>query len=140
MTHVPRLAPLLVAVLALGGCGAGEAPDEAGQSVSASTTTTTARKTLPTKAYTVQQLGAALECEPQLVGKTKDFRQANCAAADSRYVLLDFDTAAGQRAWLDTAFMYGGVYLVGERWVLAAETEGRLETLQETLGGTIEDG
>lgn len=35
--------------------------------------------------------------------------------------------------------MYGGVYLVGNRWVLSAEPRSAMEAAREKLGGTIEE-
>jgi hypothetical protein len=54
-------------------------------------------------------------------------------------VFLDFDTTAGQRAWLDHAQQYGGVYLVGNRWLLSAKSAAYMETLRAKFGGSVED-
>jgi hypothetical protein len=54
-------------------------------------------------------------------------------------VFLDFDTAEGQREWLDYAEMYGGVYLVGDRWALAAESKSFMQELSRKFGGTVEE-
>jgi hypothetical protein len=93
---------------------------------------------VPAQALTVDQMAAAVGCVPQPVGKTSDFRQANCTAPKGKLVLLDFDTVEGMRAWLDTALLYGGLYLVGDRWILSADTVEYMETLQSQWGGTIE--
>lgn len=93
----------------------------------------------PAHAWTVQQLAAAMGCQAAPTVEGADFRQATCTAAGAQFVLLDFDTAKGQRDWLDYAKPYGGVYLVGDRWVLSGESKEYLQTLQATLGGTIEE-
>jgi hypothetical protein len=76
----------------------------------------------------------AVGCAARISLTGADFRQATCLDV----VLLDFATAEGQRAWLDAAEPYGGVYLVGERWALSGNSAERIQTLQATLGGTIE--
>lgn len=93
----------------------------------------------PARAYTVEQLAAEIGCEPEFQGKATDFRQAVCAAGGDEIVLLQFDEAAGQRDWLAYATAYGGVYLVGDRWVLSGKSRDYLEMLRATLGGSIED-
>jgi hypothetical protein len=94
----------------------------------------------PSERLTVQQLATTIGCAAKLAGKAADFRQASCTAAGARFVLLDFDTAKAQRAWLDEAIPYGGVYLVGDRWALSGESALYLRNLQVTLGGAIEEG
>lgn len=88
----------------------------------------------PAPFRTVEQLAAAVGCAATINLKAADYRQARC----TDLVLLDFDTAQGQRAWLDAAEPYGGVYLVGDRWALSGNSAERIEILQATLGGTIE--
>lgn len=140
--------PILVAAAALlvGGCGASTGSDvsaatgHGGTEHGGSHPTTTTNDSKPAQAFTVQQLAAALGCQANLVGKAADFRQATCTAAEAEFVLLDFDTAEGQRAWLDHAEAYGGVYLVGDRWALSGQSKESLETLRSTLGGNIEEG
>jgi hypothetical protein len=102
-------------------------------------TTTSQTPSVPTKAYTVEELAATVGCTPQFQGKLKDFRQAVCRTATEDFVLLDFQTEEGQRAWLDTAMLYGGVYLVGDRWLLSSRTRETMDELSTTLGGTIEE-
>lgn len=53
-------------------------------------------------------------------------------------MLLTFDTATGQRDWL-VSQMYGGVYLVGNRWVLSASPRSAMEAARAKLGGMIEE-
>lgn len=93
---------------------------------------------MPSKALTVAEMAAALGCKPEPMVKAADFRQVRCVSAKGKLVLLDFDTAEGQRGWLDAAAMYGGIYLVGNRWVLSADTVEYMETLRSQWGGVIE--
>ncbi|HEY0454661.1 hypothetical protein [Actinophytocola sp.] len=140
----------LVAVLALivGGTGSRGAPagarpaahDMAGMPAATSTPAAPAKPAKPARPMTVRQLAAAMGCTAKLGGKAADFRQATCTVAGSPLVLLDFDTAEGQRAWLEMSQMYGGVYLVGERWALSGRSKEYLEELSGRLGGDVEEG
>ncbi|WP_030678629.1 hypothetical protein [Streptomyces cellulosae] len=100
------------------------------------------KETAPSaKPMTLEQLAAAVHCgKPKVPGKTLDYRQGVCKAGTAEYVLLTFDTARGQREWLDVSQMYGGVYLVGNRWVLSATPRSAMEAARAKLGGTIEEG
>jgi hypothetical protein len=133
---------LAVLGLSLGGCGTpSERAEEMldGQTHGHVKSTATSSRELPSQALTVAQLGDELGCEPKPMVQAADFHQATCATADTSLVLLDFQTNDGQRAWLDNALAYG-TYLVGERWVMAAESRDYLEKLQTRFGGTIAGG
>lgn len=129
----PRLPGLLAiaGALVVAGCG-----------VPAQTATvTTTRSTpapKPTKPYTVEELAATVGCTPTFQGKTADFRQAHCTVGRTDYMLLDFATDDGQKAWYDNAIIYGNAYLVGERWILTSSSEDEMTKLQDELGGSIE--
>ncbi|NGO14558.1 hypothetical protein G5C60_44945 [Streptomyces sp. HC44] len=89
---------------------------------------------------TLEELAKAVGCtKPKEAGKTLDYRQGVCEADGADYVLLTFDTARGQRDWLDVSQLYGGVYLVGNRWALSASPRSAMESARDRLGGTIED-
>lgn len=92
----------------------------------------------PTRPYTVEELAAAVGCTPKFQGKAADFRQAACESKGEDFLLLDFVTAEGQEAWFEYAILYGGSYLVGERWILASSSEEEMVKLQDELGGSIE--
>ena len=129
-------APFLLALLLV--VAAGCATPEPAAPTTGTSSTSTSQVSLPPKALTVADMAAFVGCVPEPVGKTSDFRQANCAAPKEKLVLLDFDTTEGMRAWLDTATLYGGIYLVGDKWVLSSETVEYMETLRSEFGGTIE--
>jgi hypothetical protein len=141
MDNPPRLViTVLAAVSALlvAGCGGSpEAAAGAGPSHSASPSASPSAKA--SRALTVKQLAAAVGCTAKITSKAADYREATCKTSGVEHVFLDFDTAAGQRAWLDYAEMYGGVYLVGNRWVLSAKSKEYMETLAAKLGGTVEE-
>jgi hypothetical protein len=102
-----------------------------------SPTTETSR--LPSKFHTWQQLAETVGCEATLQGRAADFRQAMCVKDGESYVFLDFDTAKGQRDWLEYAVLYGGIYLVGDQWVLSGKSREYMESLRPKLGGNIEE-
>ncbi|MDJ0340960.1 hypothetical protein QMK19_08980 [Streptomyces sp. H10-C2] len=54
--------------------------------------------------------------------------------------MLTFAADTGQKSWLTEAQMYGGIYLVGKRWVVTAQSQEALQGLRAVLGGTIETG
>lgn len=103
------------------------------------TGTPTPTSTLPSASYTWQELAATVGCRAKLQGRTTDFRHAVCVKDGDSFVFLDFDTVRGQRDWLEYAVIYGGIYLVGDRWVLSGRSKDYLESLRPTLGGDIEE-
>ncbi|MEV7169217.1 hypothetical protein AB0O18_05945 [Streptomyces sp. NPDC093224] len=125
-----RWAPAAVCALLVSGCSGG-AESAATAVVSPSPATV--------PSMTVEQLASAVGCTAEITSQASDYRQATCRSAQADHVLLDFDTAEGQRAWLDYAQMYGGVYLVGDRWALSAKSKEYMESLRATLGGTVEE-
>jgi hypothetical protein len=94
----------------------------------------------PSKPMTVQQLAGELGCEVKLAGKFKDYRQTPCQPEGKKLVLLDFDTDEGLRDWISLSKSYGGFYLVGERWVVSANSLAEISPLHDRFGGKIEEG
>jgi len=124
---------ILAALLVLLTTGCGDQADGAAQDRKPSPTS------VPDKAYTVEQLAAAVGCEPKFQGKAADFRQAGCTVDGDPFVFLQFDKAEGQQAWLEYATLYGGIYLVGDRWVLSGKSKEYMEDLKGTLGGSVKE-
>jgi hypothetical protein len=93
----------------------------------------------PAQVLTVEQLAASLSCDPDITLAVADYRRATCDARGAKFQILDFTTTKGQRDWLEGAEMYGGIFLVGDRWVLGCDSKEHLRSLQATLGGTVED-
>ncbi|MET7327490.1 hypothetical protein [Nonomuraea sp. NPDC005650] len=91
------------------------------------------------RTYTVEQLAAAIGCTAQITLKALDYRKGECTSDGIPYVFLDFVTAEGQREWLDYAEMYGGLYLVGDRWALSAKSKSFMQELSRKLGGKVEE-
>jgi hypothetical protein len=126
-----------VAVVALlaGGCGTGQEGHGAGHG---QPQPVDANNDMPSEAMTVDQLAAAVGCRTASPQRGADFRQANCSGSGEDLVILDFDTAQGQRAWVDMSKDYGGVYLVGNRWTVSGNSREYMLALQARLGGAIE--
>jgi hypothetical protein len=133
-------AVLLAIAVLLSGCDQANDPGSSKKDKPRTTTTTTASAGgKPAPHYTVPQLAAKLGCTAKSAGKAKDFRQANCLKDGQNIVLLDFDSAEGQQDWLEYAVSYGGIYLVGDRWVLSGISREYMESLSRTLGGTVRE-
>ncbi|WP_405922707.1 hypothetical protein [Streptomyces sp. NBC_00035] len=139
---VPALAT--AATLALAGCDGSPAEEESEPKRTSATSGASAGPSASpapsARPASLEELAEAVGCgkleEP---GKLLDYRQGMCEAAGSEYVLLTFETAAGQREWLQVSQMYGGVYLVGNRWALSATPRSAMEAARDKLGGTIEE-
>lgn len=125
-----------VALLAVG-CGSGAESDRAaigrGGKAEPSASAPAARPA------GVERLAGAMGCKPEITTDVDDYRQGVCHVGGKNYVFLSFVTAKGQRDWLDYAQMYGGTYLVGNRWVISAESMRTLKEARDKLGGTIEE-
>ncbi|MFE0683365.1 hypothetical protein ACFW17_21470 [Streptomyces sp. NPDC058961] len=93
----------------------------------------------PTASGTLEQLAARADCTPVVSTDSAELRQANCTTKDGRYVLATFATDRGQREWINEAKDYGGVYLVGRKWVAVGE-QPVLTALHGRLGGSVETG
>jgi hypothetical protein len=91
------------------------------------------------RTYTVEQLATTIGCTAEITLKALDYRKGECTRDGIPYVLLDFQTVQGQREWLDYAEMYGGLYLVGDRWALSAKSKSFMQELSKKLGGTVEE-
>ncbi|MFF6849302.1 hypothetical protein [Streptomyces antimycoticus] len=139
--HRPRamaVAAAVGALLTVAGCGGGDGDGKADAKAETGGNAARPSASPAPKAARVEQLASAAGCEPQFTTKVDDYRQAVCKTAKGEFVFLDFVTAKGQRDWLETAQMYGGVYLVGNRWVLSSSPRKNMATLRDEFGGTIE--
>ncbi|MGP4025069.1 hypothetical protein [Actinomadura sp. 3N407] len=87
----------------------------------------------------LKELAEQTDCSPTGKRKVKDMEQGNCKNDLGRYVLLSFTTDKNMDAWLKEAKPWGGVYLVGARWVVVSQ-EKTLQTIRKDLGGKIVHG
>ncbi|MFF9218753.1 hypothetical protein [Streptomyces viridosporus] len=114
-----------VMALALAGCGSG-----GGEKDDAVPATATG---------SLEHLAAEVQCEPDMQTDADTIRQAICEKGEEKYILATFATDRGQREWIDMAKDYGGLYLVGRKWVAVGE-ENVLDDLRGRLGGDVEEG
>ncbi|GAA3493787.1 hypothetical protein ACWEV9_27890 [Streptomyces albogriseolus] len=77
-------------------------------------------------------------CKPKIRIDADELRQGVCHTAKVDYSITTFPEEKYKETWLDSAAIYGGKYLVGPRWVLAAKPE-MLEGFRAKLGGTIQE-
>jgi hypothetical protein len=119
--------------LLVAGCATGTAGPHSGHAAPPP-----AAEVKPAQFLTVEQLAASLSCDPDISLAVADYRRATCEARGERFQILDFATTKGQRDWLEGAEMYGGIFLVGDRWVLGCDDKEHLESLRTTLGGTVQ--
>lgn len=136
------LAAALAAVTA--GCGPGSSGDDArgghGGTGGHDEVPVSVLPSKPSKPMTVQQLAAGLGCKPHLGGKFSDYRLGSCEYKGKKIVLTDFDTDEGQSIFLSNSKDYGGVYLVGVRWIVTGNSLAEISPLQDMFGGKIEQG
>lgn len=90
-----------------------------------------------TASGSLEHLAGRAGCRPDIQTDAADIRQANCGTGKGRYVLATFTTDKGQAEWFDQANDYGGVYLVGPKWI-AVGGAAQLTKLRGRLGGTLE--
>jgi hypothetical protein len=130
------VATLAMAAVLAAGCGSDD-----GAKTGQAPTPETAKpdpNAKPSKPYTVEQLATKLGCKPTFQGKAKDYRQAACDVEGQNVLLAQFDKESGMQDWVASAIQYGGVYLVGERWVLSGKSVEYMRDVQKDLGGQIE--
>ncbi|MET9603590.1 hypothetical protein ABZZ17_00845 [Streptomyces sp. NPDC006512] len=138
--HLLPCAVVLLASLLCGGC-AGQhekAPDDAGSARQGAAgdlgPVSTARPA------TLQEIAAVLGCTPEITVDAEELKEAACGQGRDAYRMTTFSADQGQRAWLTESSMYGGTYLVGNRWVVTAASAEALAPLRERLGGTVANG
>ncbi|MEU8438653.1 hypothetical protein AB0F18_38360 [Streptomyces sp. NPDC029216] len=134
-------AAVLCAVLTAGACAA--APEHPGGQPESAAHTAHGAPASPTASSapaTVEQIAAALGCTAELGTQAEELRQGSCETGQGAYRMTTFTADEGLRSWLAEAQPYGGVYLVGDRWVVTAPSADALSGLRERLGGSIENG
>ncbi|MFE0518023.1 hypothetical protein [Streptomyces sp. NPDC058954] len=84
----------------------------------------------------VEVIAGLIGCRPRIRVEAEELRQGVCHTRERDRVITTFPEETYKLAWLDAAAGYGGKYLVGSRWVVAADPEA-LEGLRRRLGGEI---
>ncbi|MFG2989040.1 hypothetical protein ACGFZK_07015 [Streptomyces sp. NPDC048257] len=129
---LPAVAAACVAALLCGGCAA---------KASAHHTPAGAQKTASaTPATSIEQIATAIGCTAEVNVEAEELRQGGCETGQVVYRMVTFAAEKGLHAWLTEARMYGGIYLVGDRWVVTAQKEEALTALRGRLGGALETG
>lgn len=127
---VPGAAALLLAAVLAAGCSSltGGGDNAAGQSK-------------PGIEGGLEKIASTAGCAtPELQDKAgAGFRQGVCSVNDARFTVVSFTNEADKQTWLTEAKQWGGVYLVGPKWVVVS-TEPTLKGLQDKLGGDIAPG
>ncbi|WP_051773752.1 hypothetical protein [Streptomyces sp. NRRL S-237] len=129
---LPALAAVCVAALLCGGCSS----KAAAQHTSAETSQTPAAA----PGTSLEQIATAIGCTAEVNVEVEELRQGGCQAGQVVYRMVTFTAEKGLHSWLTEARMYGGLYLVGDRWVVTAPTEEALTALRGRLGGSLETG
>ncbi|MGW6984586.1 hypothetical protein ACWGE1_34910 [Streptomyces sp. NPDC054932] len=140
---LPAVAAACAAALLCVGCTAQAQADHtpAGASRTAAEADGTAAPTAPAAPGTsLEQIATAIGCTAEVNVEAEELRQGGCEAGQVVYRMITFTAEPGLRAWLTEARMYGGTYLVGDRWVVTAQKEEALNTLRGKLGGSLEAG
>ncbi|MEW1636994.1 hypothetical protein AB0469_23305 [Streptomyces sp. NPDC093801] len=130
------LGAALCAVSAAGACAASPARPGAAHAEHAAHASTAS----PAASATVEQIATALGCTAELGTQAEELRQGACETAQGTYRMTTFRAEEGLRSWLAEAEPYGGVYLVGDRWVVTAQSADALAGLRGRLGGSFETG
>ncbi|PWK74373.1 hypothetical protein BCL76_101101 [Streptomyces sp. CG 926] len=129
---LPALAAVCVAALLCGGCSSKAAAQHT--SAAASKTAAAAPGT------SLEQIATAIGCTAEVNVEAEELRQGGCQAGEVVYRMVTFAAESGLHSWLTEARMYGGLYLVGDRWVVTTAKEEALTALRGRLGGSLETG
>lgn len=131
-TSLTAVAAVCVTALLCGGCSS----KAAAQHTSAEAPATAAAA----PGTSLEQIATAIGCTAEVNVEVEELRQGGCQAGQVVYRMVTFTAEQGLRSWLTEARMYGGLYLVGDRWVVTAPSEEALTTLRGRLGGSLETG
>ncbi|MFE9622188.1 hypothetical protein [Streptomyces sp. NPDC006527] len=85
----------------------------------------------------VEVIAALTGCTAEIRTEADELREGVCHTGEADYLITTFPEEKYKLTWLDAASVYGGQYLVGERWVVSAKPE-MLERFRTKLGGTVQ--
>lgn len=85
----------------------------------------------------VEVIAGLTGCKAKIRIEAEQLRQGLCHTPKADYLITTFPEEKYKQAWLDSARVYGGKYLVGPRWVVSAQPE-TLQSFRTKLGGTIQ--
>ncbi|MBA2810245.1 hypothetical protein E0500_023330 [Streptomyces sp. KM273126] len=84
----------------------------------------------------VEVIAGLTGCKPKIRVDADELRQGVCHTPKADYSITTFPEEKYKETWLESASIYGGKYLVGSRWVVAAKPK-MLEQFRAKLGGSI---
>lgn len=127
--------PLLLTALAAlaGGCSADPADGADAPPRKAS-----APPVPPAAPADIETIASMTGCTAEMRTDADELREAVCVTPEGNWIVTTFPTEKLKLTWLDTASMYGGVYLVGPKWAIGAEPR-LLRKLRTTVGGELEE-
>ncbi|MFJ6777680.1 hypothetical protein [Streptomyces yangpuensis] len=120
------VAAACVTVLLCGGCAGHAATPASGEAAKPATS--------------IEEIATAIGCTAEVSMEADELRQGGCQTEQGAYRMVTFAAQKGLSAWLEEARAYGGVYLVGDRWVVTTQSADALNTLRGRLGGSVETG
>jgi hypothetical protein len=85
----------------------------------------------------VEVIASLTGCKAKIRIEADELRQGLCHTPKVDYLVTTFPEERYKQAWLESAAIYGGKYLVGSRWVVSAKEPEMLERFRDKLGGTI---
>lgn len=86
----------------------------------------------------IEKIASMTGCTAEMRTEADELREAVCVTPDGNWIVTTFPTEKLKLTWLDTASMYGGIYLVGPKWAIGAEPP-LLKKLRETVGGELQE-
>ncbi|WP_055532704.1 hypothetical protein [Streptomyces graminilatus] len=86
----------------------------------------------------VEVIAKLTGCEVSIRTNADELREGVCHTAKGDYLITTFPAEKYKLTWLDSAAIYGGKYLVGNRWVITAPPKLQ-ELLRKKVGGTFVD-
>ena len=125
-----------LALLPLAGACSGGEDDTSERSRASRAAVTAAPEAGVVAPAKVEVIAELTGCKARIRVEAEELRQGVCHTKKADYLITTFPRDEYQAAWLDSAGMYGGKYLVGSRWVVSAQPK-MLERFRPRLGGTI---
>lgn len=131
---------VMCASLLCGGCGESQPPHGADAAAGSVPAAKAAPASPGAPGISVEEIAGVLGCTAELSVEADELRQGACETAQGAYSVATFAADQGLRSWLAETRTYGGVYLVGDRWVVTGPSAQALTALHDRLGGTLESG
>lgn len=118
----------LLITAALAGCGGGGGGDDASGSGGSGA------------AASLQDIATKAGCSSITADSEELYVRegGTCTAGDDELSVYTFNDAAAQQSWLEVAKGFGGVYVVGDRWVVSAPDADAAQRVQQKAGGEVQ--